>query len=454
MKNPFWNLAARLYGEFKPSVSQKQNPKIKKELKQLYPSKNAERLYDNYQIRKLAAVSAVFITGIVSAILLHLCSRLEGSLAEGAQLIRKEWGAGNYQVMLKAATEEWSRVIPFLVKEQALSEEEMKMLLEELWQELPEIIKKENQDLQHVTGDLNLPSSVAGYPFQLSFKSGGSKRIDSRGRVDCTGLSEKGEQVALTVTAAYGEQSYSFTYEVTLLPEMLDDEERFFDLLSEELQAADAKKENSEIIRLPQSLQGKQITWEEVKTDHSLVFLLLVSVLGCVLVCRGMDNDLKRNCDKRKKQLLADYSGFVGKLRLYLSAGLTVKNAFVKMAADYKNEQNRKGVHYLYEEMKTACFQLENGMMEEQVYQDFGKRCGEMRYRRLSFLLSVHLKQGNQQLLMLLEREADSALEERRSMARKAGEEAGTKLLVPMMLMLVVVMFLILLPAWFHFGSI
>ena len=93
-------------------------------------------------------------------------------------------------------------------------------------------------------------------------------------------------------------------------------------------------------------------------------------------------------------------------------------------------------------------------MSEEQVYQDFGRRCGQIRYRRLSFLLSVHLKQGNQQLLMLLSQEADSAQEDRMSMARKAGEEAGTKLLLPMMLMMVVAMILVLLPAYINFGSI
>lgn len=149
-----------------------------------------------------------------------------------------------------------------------------------------------------------------------------------------------------------------------------------------------------------------------------------------------------------------DYSGFVSKFRLYLAAGLNVKSAFFKMTADYAETKNYKTRHYLYEEMKVACHHLENGMMEEQVYQEFGRRCGEMRYRRLSFLLSVHLKQGNNQLLLLLEREADSALEDRRNIAKKAGEEAGTKLLLPMMLMLIVVMFLILLPAYFDFSSI
>ena len=55
---------------------------------------------------------------------------------------------------------------------------------------------------------------------------------------------------------------------------------------------------------------------------------------------------------------------------------------------------------------------------------------------------------------LLLSQEADSAQEDRMSMARKAGEEAGTKLLLPMMLMMVVAMILVLLPAYINFGSI
>ena len=66
----------------------------------------------------------------------------------------------------------------------------------------------------------------------------------------------------------------------------------------------------------------------------------------------------------------------------------------------------------------------------------------------------MHLKQGNSRLLAILSQEADSAQEDERNLARKAGEEAGTKLLLPMMLMLLVIMFLILAPAYMDFGSV
>lgn len=178
------------------------------------------------------------------------------------------------------------------------------------------------------------------------------------------------------------------------------------------------------------------------------------SLFSAVMVWSAMDSDLKKSCRKRSKRLLMDYAGFVSRLQLYLSAGLTLKNAFIRIAEDLKREKEGKEQHYLLEEMQIACYQLENGVIEEKVYQDFGRRCDEMSYKRLCFLLAMHLKQGNSQLLLQLEKEAYCAQEDRRSMAKKLGEEAGTKLLLPMMLILGVVMFLILLPAYFSFGNI
>ena len=54
--------------------------------------------------------------------------------------------------------------------------------------------------------------------------------------------------------------------------------------------------------------------------------------------------------------------------------------------------------------------------------------------------------------MKLLELEAIDAFEERKNMAKKYGEEAGTKMLFPMIVMLVVVMGIIMLPAVMAFS--
>ncbi|NBJ94192.1 immunoglobulin-like domain-containing protein [Parablautia muri] len=461
MKNPFFPLVTWVYRKIKHISGKKYDSKIYKTLLQLYPMENGERLYDNFQIRKLTFIITFLVIGIVSAICLHLCSRIEGKLAEGAQLIRNEKGVGDYQVTLRAVTENWDREIPFLVKERELTNAEEVYLKEELYHALPETIRNENMDLDHVAGDLNLISTMPGYPYNLTWNSSNSERISAGGKVNRKGVGKEGEKVSLVVTVTGGQERTSFTYEILLLPETLDEEEIFFRALEGEILQTDLEARSQKQIILPDYLMGKGIKWKKIKQDNS-IFIFTLFFLGSLLIGSGMESDLQKSCKKRKYQLALDYSEFVSKLRLYLSAGLTVKNAFLRMTGDYAKWQaqgilqgNReKEQWYLLEEMQISCHQLENGVMEEQVYQDFGKRCGEMRYRRLSFLLAVHLKQGNDQLLMMLAKEADDAQEERKNLAKKAGDEAGTKLLLPMMLMLVVVMLLVLLPAYMGFGSI
>ena len=69
-------------------------------------------------------------------------------------------------------------------------------------------------------------------------------------------------------------------------------------------------------------------------------------------------------------------------------------------------------------------------------------------YIRLCTLLTQNLKRGNSSLLERLREEADKISEERLQRSRKLGEEAGTKLLVPMVMMLAVVMVMIMIPAF------
>ena len=99
-----------------------------------------------------------------------------------------------------------------------------------------------------------------------------------------------------------------------------------------------------------------------------------------------------------------------------------------------------------------TCYELQVGRSETEAYDHFGKRCQLQPYIRLSALLSQNIRKGSNDLLRMLRQEADSAFAERKSLAKKLGEEAGTKLLLPMMMMLCVVMVIIMIPAYFSFA--
>ena len=89
-----------------------------------------------------------------------------------------------------------------------------------------------------------------------------------------------------------------------------------------------------------------------------------------------------------------------------------------------------------------------SGVSEGRSYEHFGRRTGLQEYVRLSTLLMQNLKRGNSALLERLREEADKAWEEQLQQGRRMGEEAGTKLLVPMVMMLAVVMVMIMVPAF------
>ena len=98
--------------------------------------------------------------------------------------------------------------------------------------------------------------------------------------------------------------------------------------------------------------------------------------------------------------------------------------------------------------MLYTCRELRSGVSEGRSYEHFGRRTGLQEYVRLSTLLMQNLKRGNSALLERLREEADKAWEEQLQQGRRMGEEAGTKLLVPMVMMLAVVMVMIMVPAF------
>ena len=308
MENPFSIFAVKFYQILKPLIFKRRNQKVIKDLIQLSPSANVEKLYDGYLIKKISAVLSFLVIGIVFVVLFHVSSQMEGNLVEGMQVKRNEWGEGDYTIKLQAVTKDWRRDIPLFIEERKLTEREINLLLKNLQTELPEIIKKDNQDLQNIISDLYLPSFVSGYPFQIRWESSDDEKISSSGKVERSLMTKDREQIMLTAILTYEGEKADFSYDVWVLPKDFKEEDEFFWLLENELNAAEENEKQSTFINLPVSLYGKEIEWKEVKSEGSIVFIW-AAVLGSIMICRGMDRDLKKSCEKRRKQLLADYSG-------------------------------------------------------------------------------------------------------------------------------------------------
>ena len=150
--------------------------------------------------------------------------------------------------------------------------------------------------------------------------------------------------------------------------------------------------------------------------------------------------------------MMLDYPGIISKFVLYLGAGLSVRSTFFKIGEDYERRRE-EGIkeRYVYEEILFVCRELTSGVPETEAYAGFGLRCRSRQYTKLSTLLAQNLRKGNQALLSVLQQEAQASFEERRNTARRLGEEAETKLLLPMIAMLAITMLMIIIPAYFSF---
>ena len=221
--------------------------------------------------------------------------------------------------------------------------------------------------------------------------------------------------------------------------------------IQKEIEKKEKEEKYERIFRLPEEIGGKKIIWSEKFSTYSY-FFMGITVLVCILISINKDKSLEKKLEERKNQMLLDYPEVITKFSLLLGAGMTLRMVWKKIVGDYEKRENRKGEkRYVYEEMKLTYYEMQSGVPEIEAYKRFGKRCGIPRYLKFTSLLTQNIKKGTDGMLGVLEMEAKDAFEDRKDMARKLGEEASTKLLLPMGMMLGVVLMLIVIPAFLSF---
>ncbi|WP_455503899.1 type II secretion system F family protein [Blautia sp.] len=195
------------------------------------------------------------------------------------------------------------------------------------------------------------------------------------------------------------------------------------------------------------SWNGKQLEWKTPydNTGNILAAMAIAAALAVIVITAREEQKARA---KRYEELMMDYPGLLMKFTLLVQAGMTVRNAFRKMAADYKRKKEKR---IAYEEIVTACYEMESGISEMEAYRRFGERCGHVKYKTFATLLIQNLQKGSRHMGEMLEKESVEAWDDRKRKAKVLGEAATTKLLVPMMLMLGVVMAIVMLPACLSF---
>lgn len=369
---------------------------------------------------------------------------------------RNEYGKGEEEIVLIAEGAGYGNQgieIVFPVEERRYTDEQTKKELAELKERLWDVISGDNGSVNQVRTKLNLISKDSKTGFYIRWSSTPAGIIDYDGEICAESLqTDQGQQVILTaeVSDGYG-TSEQISIPVQVFLPLLSVEEKQRKELTEEIRRREKQNRTEEGFYLPKEYKGNALSYHSRNETDSIWLLLIGPLLVILLRARSADQkkQLKKN---REKKLLLDYSEVVSKLQIFLGAGMTVRTAWERIVLDYqKLQENGEEERPAYEEMLQTYYQIRSGTAEGKAYAEFGRRCMLQPYLKLAGLLEQNRKTGTKNFRYLLQAEMTDAFEQRKNLARRQGEEAATKLLIPLFLMLGVVMVIVVVPAFLTF---
>lgn len=373
----------------------------------------------------------------------------EAVLFKGHMLQRNKYGEGAYEETLRLQIEGFDDEANYkvTVPEQRLTKQEEQQYLEAAVHEIQLDFPGENESVNCIREKVSVRESYQEGIVSAAWSFDDYQIINSEGEVSAVDVPEDGKLVKATVVLNCEDTERIEEFYFRVFPVQRDAMEEIFWQLGRAVENQ-GTEEAKEYLELPQMIEGHRLAWSE-QADKTPEKILLFGIVIAVFVPLLEESRRREDEKKREKLLELEYPDVVSKIALLLGAGMTLQGAIRKIALNYseKKEQGSAEKQPAYEELMITCHEIENGMGESMSYERFGERCKRAEYRKLGNLLAQNLRKGSNGILVLLEQEAERAFEERKSAARRYGEEAGTKLLFPMMLMLGLVMVVLLVPA-------
>lgn len=445
------------------------------------------------EIRKqmLLCISA----SLLLTILVFFLGLQDGVLKEGFRLPRSGYGGSKQYITLEVSglTEDTSVPLDITVSPKRYTEEEANAVFREIYDQLEELVVAEGESFANLQHDLRLMTKLPKYGVQLSWDfypeldpalSAGSVTQDEarayyrkyRHLMDSDGTLHNETLAPGTVVTGYlslimstdivptstdGETKYlktqyhsaPYRIYVGIVPRALS---RYESLLLQLQQAITTEDEGSlgeNMLSLPTEIDGQRIYYSEHE-DRSYLLLPLLGVIAAMAIYMRQGQARRTEKKQREALLMLDYSELVSKLMVYIGAGLTVRNALetISQHFDALIARGIKENRPLYQELRTMVIQFRRNMPESEIYLSFGRRVNLKPYTKLVSLIEQNRMNGARNLRAMLELEMEDAFEQRKTTARRLGEEAGTKLLLPLFIMLGIVMIIVIVPAMSALG--
>lgn len=361
---------------------------------------------------------------------------------------RNAYGDGKkvteYEVCVEGEEE---GTIEIEVEEQEYSEKDVQKMFREIMDRLDEIVLGENESFNRVEKNLNLVTTMENYPVRIEWQLDSYSVMNLYGEIQEEHVVPRGTLVELRGIISYREQEAIYVQSARVYPLTRSGMDKLLYELKNEVKRIEESTRQADSFVLPENIGGRDIRWTQ-KKENRWHYVLFLGIAICVYLVYREQERAKRETRKRAESLLRDYPGMISKFTMLLSTGTTLRSAWERIVQNYEQAKESMGTHLVYEEMLSTLHEIQGGVSEAEAYEHFGKRCGSSTYMKFGTLLSQNLRKGSKGISDLLRMEAIQSFENRKNTAKRLGEEAGTKLLIPMLGMLAVVFIMVMVPAF------
>lgn len=175
-----------------------------------------------------------------------------------------------------------------------------------------------------------------------------------------------------------------------------------------------------------------------VKLDEAFLIFTLALIAGAVVM---PDKELDKKLKERRRSIQMDFPDFLMKLTLLINAGMTISNAWGKVSLESRNDSP------LYMELQSSMKEIRGGSSEYKAFENFARRCRVPIVTRTMSILMQNLRKGNSELVSIMRVLSVECWENRKNAAKRLGEEAAAKMLLPLVMMFISVLLIVAAPA-------
>ena len=360
-------------------------------------------------------------------------------------ILRPEAGEGEEILEYDIETSDYSGPVEIVVEDKTLSDEEIEQLFHEAIEEIDGSILGENVSLDEIIKPINPRRSYCNKRVKATWEFGDGDVIMPDGQIDYTRV-EKSQIIPVSVLLKCEKQEYLYSFDLQVMPPKVSSRGAIEAYVNKYI----GENESTEVY-LPGEVGSEKINWKLPKNYDGLILMVLGVIF--IIMMPYIDGYMRqKEVAARQQQMELEYPNIVGRLAIYIGVGLGIRDAIKRIGMSYENEniENCYGKKIMVELSR----ELQDGVSEYVAMEHMANKSNNKNYKKLALLLQQTGRQGNEKLVEALEREDVLAFEMRQNNAKKAGEEASTKLLFPMVGLFVVIMIMVIVPALLKIQSL